>query len=218
MQILEDEHDGPEPRAPEGQHPHGLEDLLAPAQRIHRRNGGVARIHRQQKTQVRDARLQLPHPPHPVLDLGDDLRLAVELLDPDIPAELLDERQEGDRLAEGDALPFEPGRVLSPLRQRPLEFQEQPGLAEARVPRDEHDLAAPVLDLGEELGQHAELPRAADEGGQASFRRDVEAGAAAPRPKKPATTLEVASLASTLPGRAFCCIRAARFVVSPTAV
>jgi len=47
-------------------------------------------------------RLQLSHAAHAVLDLGDDLGLAIEFLDVKVQPELLDERQKGDGLTEGD--------------------------------------------------------------------------------------------------------------------
>ena len=61
--------------------------------------------------------LELAHAPHAVLDLGDDLGLAVELLDAEVLPELVDERQERDRLAEGDALALQPGDGLARLGQ-----------------------------------------------------------------------------------------------------
>ena len=58
-------------------------------------------------------RKYLPRTYWGVLDLGDDLGLAVELLDPEVAPKLIDERQERDRLAERDAASFEPRRSLA---------------------------------------------------------------------------------------------------------
>ena len=65
--------------------------------------GGVARVDRQEVPHIWNVAVELTHPSHPVLDLGDDLGLAVELLDAEVLAELVDQRQERNRLAERDA-------------------------------------------------------------------------------------------------------------------
>ena len=104
-------------------------------------------------------RVEPAHPAHAVLDLGDDLGLAVELLDPEVPPELVDDRQERDRLAERDAPPLEPGRSSPRLGQPPPELEEEPRLPDAGLARHEHDLAAPGLHLAEQLEQHVQLAR-----------------------------------------------------------
>ena len=112
-------------------------------------------------------------------------------------------------------------------------------MAEARfadpgITGERHDLAMAPLDLREALGEDADLAGAPDELGEAALDRRGEAGAAggggappptpAPPPPPgrppppPPRAAWVASLTTTLPGRAPCCRRAARFVVSPTAV
>jgi len=69
--------------------------------------------------------LQLPHAAHAVLDLGDDLRLPVEFLDVEVEPELLDQRQKGDGLAEGDRLSLQPRGVLVALHHGLAELEEQ---------------------------------------------------------------------------------------------
>ena len=70
-------------------------------------------------------RLQLSHPAHAVLDLGDDLGLAVEVLDVEVRPELLDERQKGDGLAERDRLSLQPRGMLVGRHHGPSELEEQ---------------------------------------------------------------------------------------------
>ena len=120
-------------------------------------------------------RLELAHPAHAVLDLGDDLGLAIELFDPEVAPQLFGQWQEGDRLAERDALSLEPGDVLAGLGQRASEFQEQPRLSDPGIAHEGHHLAAAVLDLGETVEQRLQLALAADERCEAALGGDVQA-------------------------------------------
>jgi hypothetical protein len=79
--------------------------------------------------------LQRPHAAHPVLDLGDDLGLTVELLDPEVHPELIDEGEGGDGLAEGDAPALKPRHRLSGLGQCPATLQYEARLADAGLAR-----------------------------------------------------------------------------------
>jgi len=63
--------------------------------------------------------LQFPHTLHAVLDLRNDLGLAIKLFDLKILPELLDERQERACLAKGDAVSLKPGHGFASLRQGP---------------------------------------------------------------------------------------------------
>ncbi len=91
VQVLEHQHQRPQARPAERQGAKGLEALLAARARLHVEDGAVARIHREQVADVGNVGLELAHPAHPVLDLGDDLRLAVQLLDAEVQAQLIDE-------------------------------------------------------------------------------------------------------------------------------
>jgi hypothetical protein len=124
-------------------------------------------------------RLQLPHPAHAVLDLGDDLGLAVEFFDTKILAQLIDEGEEGDRLAEGDAAPLQPGHRFSGLSQRPATLQHEPRFADASLPGDEHHLSPPGLGLRKAVEQRGQLALTTDKGGKATFDGHIEAGPAA---------------------------------------
>jgi hypothetical protein len=159
----------------------GVEDALAPRCCVHRADGRIARVHRHEVADVGDVRVQIAHPPHPVLDLRDDLGLAVEFLDAEVFAELVDDGQERDRLAERDAAPLEPRRVLAPLGELATELVDEPRLANPRFARDQYDLAVTGLDLVKELRQRPELARPAHEGGQAALGGDVEPGTAPAR-------------------------------------
>jgi hypothetical protein len=79
---------------------------------FHSGKGSIARIDREQVTNGGDVRLQLPHTPHALLNLGNNLRLAVHLVDLKILSELLDERQKGTGLTKGDAVALQPGDRL----------------------------------------------------------------------------------------------------------
>src|SRR4249920_436011 len=73
-----------------------------------------------------------------------DRVLVVALLDSEAPAERVDQRVEGDRLAERDATAFLPGGpITDPLTQ----LIQQTGFPDARFADDEHHLtlAAPGL-------------------------------------------------------------------------
>ena len=100
MQILEDEDQRPPCGASEAQRTHGLEDLGPTVRGVHPRQRRVAGIHGEQVADERDVSVQRAEPPHAMLDLGDDLRLAIELLDAEVLPQLVDERPEGDGLAE----------------------------------------------------------------------------------------------------------------------
>ena len=58
---------------------------------IHGGEGGIARIDREQVTNGGDVGLQLPHAPHALLDFGNDLRLAIHLVDLKILPQQLNE-------------------------------------------------------------------------------------------------------------------------------
>jgi hypothetical protein len=126
VEVLEHEYDRPKGRSPQRQRAHGLQHPLPPGGRVHPGDSGIARVHGQQVPHVRDIRLELPHAPHAVLDLGDDLGLAVELLDAEVLPKLVEERQERDGLAEGDALALQPRDGLARLGHPPAELEEQP--------------------------------------------------------------------------------------------
>src|SRR3989441_7555977 len=113
-----------------------------------------------------------------MLDLGDDLGLAVELLDPEVLAELVDQRQERDRLAEGDALPLEPRHGLVRIGEPATELEEEARLADARIAGDEDDLAATGLHLGEAVVQGRDLALSADERREPALDSDFEPRAA----------------------------------------
>ena len=161
--------------ATQHQRAHGVEDVSAPRQRVHRRDPGGTGIDGEQVANVGRVRLELAHPAHAVLDLGDDLGLAIELFDPEIPPELIGQRQEGNRLAERDALSLEPGDLLAGLGQRAPEFEEQPRLSDPGIAHEGHHLAAAVLDLGETVEQRLQLALAADERCEAALGGDVQA-------------------------------------------
>jgi len=63
---------------------------------------------------------------HPVLDLRDDLGLAVELVDTEVLAKLIHDGQERTRLAERDAAALEPRRRLGRGREPAAEFEQEP--------------------------------------------------------------------------------------------
>src|SRR5262249_33115818 len=130
-----------------------------------------------------DVRLQLPHPPHGVLDLGDDLGLAVELLDAEAFTELVDQGKKRDGLPEGDALSFEPRHRFPRLGEPAAEFEEQARFADPGVAGDEHDLPPARLGLGEALDERGDLAYPTHEGREPPLDGGVEARATDPRAK-----------------------------------
>src|SRR5215831_5594065 len=71
--------------------------------------GRIARSDREQGANGGEVRLQLPHAPHPLLDLSNDVRLAVKLIDLKVLPQQLNERQKRTGLAKGDAVALPPG-------------------------------------------------------------------------------------------------------------
>lgn len=184
VQVLEHENDGADGGAPQRQPPHRLEDPLPPGGRVHRGDGWIARVHGEQVAHVWDVRVDLPHPAHGVLDLGDDLGLPVELLDAEVLPELVDERQERDGLAEGDALAFEPGHRLARLGQPAAEFQQEARLSDAGIARDEYHLPPTGLGRGEALDQSGDFVCPPHEPRQPALHRGAEARAPEPRAQR----------------------------------
>lgn len=84
---------------------------------LHNGEGWIARVDREQAADGGNVRLQLPHAPYPLLDFGNDLRLAVTCFDLHILSELLHERQKRTCLATGDAVSLKPGDGFARLRQ-----------------------------------------------------------------------------------------------------
>ena len=68
-------------------------------------------------------------------------------------------------------MPFEPGHLVA---ERAAELEQQPGLADAGLARDEHDLAAAALGLLEVLLEQRELALAADQRRQPALDRRLE--------------------------------------------
>ena len=179
MQVLEGEHERADPCAGERQGANGLEDARAAGRGVDTCDARVARIYAQEIAQIRDVRVEPTHAPHAVLDLGDDLWLAVELLDAEVASELVDEGQERDRLTERDALALEPGRVLAGPDQRPAELEKQSRLADASVAGDEDDLPAPRLCFTEALTENVQLTLPSHQRREPPLDRGVETRAPA---------------------------------------
>src|SRR5207249_4820268 len=89
-----------------------------------------------------------------------------------------DQRQERDRLAEGDALRLEPRHGLGRIGEPATELEEEARLADARIAGDEDDLAATGLHLGEAVVQGRDLALSADERREPALDGDFEPRAA----------------------------------------
>src|SRR5437773_9852664 len=79
------------------------------------------------------------HEGEAALDPRDDLRLSVASLDAEVLLEHLDDGKERDRLAERDAVAFDPGRRVA---EAPAELEQEPRLADARIADHEDGRAA----------------------------------------------------------------------------
>ena len=172
MGVLGDQHDGA-PSASRGRQALDRgDDAAAALDGIQRGHARVARVHRQEITeQGLDARRVLAEEFGPVVDLGDDLRLGVLVLDAEVALEHLDDRQERRRLAERDAVALDPGGRLS---ETPAELEQEPGLSDARVADHEHRLAAPRPRLRPRALEGRQRVVAADERRQAARGPRVE--------------------------------------------
>ncbi len=71
--------------------------------RVHRRYRRIARIDRQEITDVGNLRVQTAEPAHAMLDLGNYLRLAVVLVDAEVLTQLIEGWQHRDGRAERNA-------------------------------------------------------------------------------------------------------------------
>src|SRR2546427_421854 len=115
---------------------------------IQRRHALIAGIDREQIAQERlDARRVVAEELEAAVDLRDDLLLGVPVFDAEVPLQHLDNRQEGNRLAERDAVALDPGRRVP---ESLAELEQKPRLADARVADHEDGLAptAPGLRPG----------------------------------------------------------------------
>jgi hypothetical protein len=93
---------------------------------------------------------ELAQAAHAVLNLGDNLRFPVKLLNAKGLAQLIDEGQERDRLAERDTPAFEPRDVLPSLLQCAAQLQQQARFADPGFACDQRYLTAPSFDVVEE--------------------------------------------------------------------
>ena len=125
VQVLEDEHQGPSRGATERHRDPPLEDALSAPSAVHGCDGRIAGVDGEQIPDERNVRLEPTQVAHALLDLRDDLRLPVELVDTKILAKLVDDRQERARLAERHAAALEPGRWLAAGRQAAPELEHQ---------------------------------------------------------------------------------------------
>ncbi len=164
VQVLPHDDDRPALGGEDELPPHRLEDLRPPELRVQLEDPRVAGIDRQEMAHERERRpevlAQLVGRP---LDLLDDDRLGITLVDPERAPEEIDEGMERNRAREGQSLPLEPRRSLADLTP---ELPEEAGLADPGLPHDGHDLPAPRLRLVEALAQEPELGLTADEAGE----------------------------------------------------
>jgi hypothetical protein len=183
VEVFEDEDERADLRATQRHGSDGIEDSGPARGRVDGGNSRIAGVHRQEVADERYVGFEPAHPPHAVLDLGDDLRLAVELLDPEVAPELIDDGQERDRLAERDALALEPGDVLVRLREPAAKLQEQPRLADPRLARHEDHLTPPRPNLAQALAQGGKLAPAPHQGREPPLDGGVQPRATPPRPQ-----------------------------------
>ena len=100
----------------------------------------------------RDVGLQLPHAPHPLLDLGNDLRLAIQLVDLQNASGAARSAAETDWPGQRRCSGLPARSPLSPAcARRPLKLQHQARFAHAGLAGMPDDLPAPSLDLTEAL-------------------------------------------------------------------
>ena len=186
-------------------------------------------------------RVEGAHAAHAVLDLGNDLRLAVRLLNPKVGPQLIHHGQERDRLPKGQALALQPGHRFPGCSQGATAFQHEARLANAGFTSDGDHLPMARFRLLEQVQQHRQLAVTSDARREPPLGRHLQAGAPPTRPQHgidahglrmaldgvlpQVTRLEkarhqlVRGLTDDHRARlASCCSRAARLVVSPTAV
>jgi len=126
VEVLEHEHQRASHRATQGHREHRVEDALSAPRGVHRDDGGISGIDGEEIPYERNVRLERTQAAHPVLDLRDDLGLAVELVDTEVLAKLIHDGQERTRLAERDAAALEPRRRLARRREPAPKFEQKP--------------------------------------------------------------------------------------------
>jgi hypothetical protein len=98
----------------------------------------------------------------------------VAFLDPEESPQQIDERVEGHRAPEGEALSLHPSRVVA---DPALTLVEEPRLADAGLAHDQHDLALAGRGATEAVLHGLKLPLAPDERRESALGLDVEPGA-----------------------------------------
>jgi hypothetical protein len=165
VEILVDEDDRARAGAAQSQGAQGIEGALAPGGGVHRRDRRVAGVDRQGVADERNVGFEAADAPHAVFNLGDDLGLAVAFLDAEALTHLVDDREEGNALTEGDAAAFEPRGLLARRGQSLAQLIDQARLADTRLTRDEGHLTVTGFDLAEEVFKRGQFALAANQRG-----------------------------------------------------
>src|SRR5437016_4220024 len=156
---------GPSRALPEEKGSQRLEHAGAALPRVHGRDRGVSWVYRGDVLQVRGSVPGWLLPPgdeiiHPPGDLG----IAVLFLYTEDVLQEIQDRQVGNVGAVRDAVAFDPSQVLA--TQPAAQLEEQPGLPDARLTRDEHHLPGPLAGPLQVPLEHRQLLTPADEPGQ----------------------------------------------------
>ena len=168
-----------------------------------------------------------------------DLAPVVAVVNLEVGLEQVAHGEVGRGLAVGDRAAFEHEPVVGVMGAG--ELVDQAGLAHPRLPNDRHDLAVAGASALQGLAQGLDLRLPPDEAGEPTGRKRLQTrpGGAAPTSSNtstgsaspltatgpsaltwtnPSASRRVSPVVSTEPGFAICSIRAARWVVWPTAV
>ena len=178
VQVLDHDDDRLHLTLPEEEPLHRVERVLAALGQVEGLPVRVMGRHVEQPEQPGEERLQRGvDREQPARDLVGDLGGLVPQLDLEVHAEEVDDGLIGGGLPVGDAAGLQDEPALGPRRVQ--EFPQEPGLADAGLGENRHDLAVSLAGQRDRRLEVAELARAAHERGQPAGRRRLE-----PRPHR----------------------------------
>src|SRR5208337_310450 len=140
VEVLDHQDERSELRGLQCERLQGAEGLCASARGVEGRHGLVTRGEREELPHEGQRPREIPaEGPNPLLDLADGCSLIVAIVDPEIAAESVDDRQEGGPLSVRGTAALEPQMRL--VFKFATELEQQTRLSNPCITYEEHDLA-----------------------------------------------------------------------------
>ena len=156
---------GTKPRPAADQPGDRLHDLPPAELGVHPRHDGVARVHAEERPEIRNDRPEiLAQARDRGLDPVDDRGVRIRLADLEVPPEEIDQRMKRHGVSEGQAASLEPRR---PVAHTLVELVEQAGFPDPGLSDDEDGVRLARRRAREGILQEVELALPPDERGQA---------------------------------------------------